>query len=164
MAINTIAPFLSAVYEAEEEKDINEDLLFKVENKVRIHFRLRDTSKKTNGNNPAFSTSNNNSNNNSNSNNSNKNDSKPEDGSNSTFRNKKQPPSPCFCDGPYWKPTYYYVRPDLRPKDWKPNPEKQKKVEEALKDKTTKEKLDKAIIRQKEIEAERKKRGTGQKD
>ena len=57
-----------------------------------------------------------------------------------SFRGKQvsRPPKPCLCGDTHWLADCYYLIPEKRPKGWEPNADKQKLVDDALKDSRTK--------------------------
>ena len=70
-----------------------------------------------------------------------------------SFRGKPLPK--CLCELFHWWSECFYLNPDKRPDDWKPNPFIQKKVDEALKDPEIKKRVDEAIKKAREWEQQR---------
>ena len=71
------------------------------------------------------------------------------DPSGASFRGQKLPSKPCVCGDAHWLSDCPYLVPEKRTKGWK-DAEKQKKVDEALKDNRTKAWVDKVLKKQKE--------------
>jgi hypothetical protein len=66
---------------------------------------------------------------------------------------KGKSPPPCICGSAHWHSDCYYLVPEKRPQGWKPNQDRQAKVDEAMKDTKTREFVNRNIKRTREFEA-----------
>ena len=64
-------------------------------------------------------------------------------------------PLECLCGLNHWYAECPYLNNAARPRTWKPNPEIESKIKEALNDQNTKDKVDRNIQRQKDKKAKR---------
>ena len=76
-----------------------------------------------------------------------------------SFRGKPIPTPRCICTKVEWFSDCYYLNPDKRPAGWKPDPEIQKKVTNALKNEEFKARIDRALKKSKEIDDRKKNSG-----
>lgn len=70
-----------------------------------------------------------------------------------SFKGNTQNPPKCLCGKMHWYGDCYYLNPDKRPAGWKLNARIIKLIEEAMKDKGMKEKVERSIKFRKESEA-----------
>ena len=147
LAIEKHAPMLSQVCEFSMSNltDFTAALTL-AEEKFRHHIRLHD-SKKT-GSHSAFATGSTN-NAASNTPNAKSSDTKP------TYKGKTAEPGECLCGVKHWFSQCDYLRSDRpdRPQGFKPDPQIKRKVDDKLKDKKVKEKVDRALERSRKFEA-----------
>lgn len=68
-----------------------------------------------------------------------------------SFKGKQVPgpPKPCLCGNAHWLADCYYLVPEKRPRGWKPKADKQKLVEDALKNSRTKTWVERTLEKRK---------------
>ena len=81
-----------------------------------------------------------------------------------SFRGKQVsgPPKPCLCGDTHWLADCYYLVPEKRPKEWKPEGDKQKLVEDALRDSRTKAWAERTLEKRKSWDKDRKQQNLSQ--
>ena len=69
-----------------------------------------------------------------------------------SFRGKSIEPAKCICGKKHWYSNCFYLNQKKRPSGWKADPEIQEKVQNAMKEKDFKAKVDRSLKRNNEIE------------
>lgn len=148
LAIEKHAPSLASIYNIKvDDAENKEELLFEAIEKFRHYIRLHDIGKsKSSASHSAFSTSEASY---SGRKPSNDPDRKP------SFRCNRSRTPKCICGTNHYFPQCLYLNEEKRPSDWKPDSAIQKTVEEKMKDKTIKEKVERAFANQKKYEEQK---------
>ena len=76
-----------------------------------------------------------------------------------SFRGKSIEPAKCICGKKHWYSNCFYLNQKKRPSGWKANPEIQETVQNAMKEKDFKAKIDRVLKRNNDIEKKKKSGG-----